>query len=100
MNLIINTMQREKQRIDYMLEKYRTMLSMLPKGIVSQRNIGDKTYYYLKYRNGKSVVSKYIRKQNIEEILRQTEKRRHIEAMIKFLEEERRLASRVLEGNV
>ena len=32
MNLIISTVQQEKQRIDYMLVKYQKALAELPKG--------------------------------------------------------------------
>lgn len=39
MSLIISTVKKEKQRIDYMLEKYREMLAGLPKGTISEKKI-------------------------------------------------------------
>ncbi|MDO5363320.1 MAG: hypothetical protein Q4F03_11875 [Eubacteriales bacterium] len=53
MSLIISTVRKEKQRIDYMLEKYREMLAVLPKGSISEKKVNGYTYCYLKYRDGK-----------------------------------------------
>ena len=96
MSLIISTVKKEKQRIDYMLEKYREMLAGLPKGTISEKKINGNTYCYLKYRDGK----KYIGKNDVESIRGQIEKRRHVEAMIQSLTEEQKLAKKVLEGKI
>lgn len=98
MNLIISTVLQEKQRIDYMLAKYQEALAKLPKGTIFEKQVKGNTYYYLKYRDGKKIVSKYIRKKEIEELKQQIDRRRHIEAMIKSLQEEQKLAAKVLEG--
>lgn len=100
MNLVINTMLQEKRRIDYMLKKYQALVVDLPKGTISEKPVNGNIYYYLKYRDGKKVVSKYISKKDIEGLRQQIEKRRHVEAMIKSLQEEQRLAAKVLEGNI
>ena len=100
MNLIISTVLQEKHRIDYMLEKYQEALAGLPKGTLSEKLVNGNTYYYLKYRDGKKVISQYIRKQDVGALRKQIEKRRHIETMIRSLQEEQELAARVLEGNV
>lgn len=100
MNLIISTVLQEKQRIDYMLAKYQEVLAELPKGTISEKQVKDNIYYYLKYREGKKIISKYVRKQEIEKLKEQLDKRRHIEAMIKSLLEEQKLANKVLEGNL
>lgn len=100
MSLIISTVRKEKQRIDYILEKYREMLEILPKGTISEKKVNGYTYCYLKYRDGKKVVSKYIGKNDIEFTREQIEKRRHVEAMIQSLTEEQKLAEKVLEGKI
>ena len=100
MNLIINTVLQEKRRIDYMLRKYQDSLARLPKGTLSEKTVNGSTYYYLKYRDGKKVISQYIRKQDVDTLRQQIEKRRHIETMIRSLQEEQELAARILEGNV
>lgn len=100
MNFIINTVLEEKQRIEYMLQKYITCLSELPKGTISEKTVNERTYYYLKYRDGKKVVSRYISKQEIDTMRQQIDRRKHIETMIKSLQEEKALADRFLEGKV
>lgn len=100
LNLILHTVKQEKQRIEYMLGKYKEELSALPKGTISEKTVNGKTYYYLKYRNGKKVVSQYVSKKEIENVRSLVEKRRHIEAMVKSLQEEKAIADKVLEGAV
>ncbi len=100
LNLILHTVAQEKQRIEYMLMKYQNELSSLPRGTISEKTVGERTYYYLKYRDGKKIVSKYISKKEIENVRTLVERRRHIEAMVKSLQEEKAIADKVLEGAV
>lgn len=97
MNMILTTVLQEKRRIEYMLERYREEYENLPKGTISEKAVGDKTYYYLKYREGKKIVSKYISKADIDILKEQVEKRKHIETMIKSLTEELTIANKILE---
>lgn len=99
MNLIIDTIIKEKTRIEYMLERYRKIIDELPKGTVSESKKNGQKYYYIKYREGKKVITKYIGK-DAGEMPALIEKRKHTEAMIKSLEEELRIANKALEGNV
>jgi len=97
LNMILTTIQQEKQRIEYMLAKYQAEFDRLPKGSISEKKVGDKTYFYLKYRDKKKVVSRYISKAALDDIRLQVEKRKHIEAMIKSLHDELQIANRILE---
>lgn len=97
MNMILTTVLQEKRRIEYMLERYREEYENLPKGTISEKAVGDKTYYYLKYRDGKKIVSKYISKADIDILKEQVEKRKHVETMIKSLTEELTIANKILE---
>lgn len=81
-----------------MLAKYHAEYENLPKGTVSEKQVGERTYYYLKYRLGKKVISQYINKANINEVKEQIERRKHVEKMIKSLQEELDIANKVLEG--
>ena len=99
MSLLVRTVQKEKQRIDRMLEAYLKQLDGLPKGTVAEKKSGKNIYYYLKYRDGGKVVSEYLGKDD-EKVGRMRDlldKRRHVEGMIKHLREEQALASRILE---
>ena len=97
MNMLLATITQEKKRIEYMLAQYKEGQVRLPKGSISEKIVGDRVYYYLKYRDGKKVVSQYISKSQINEIREQIKKRKHIEAMIKSLQEELAIANKVLE---
>mgnify|MGYP003430413944 FL=1 len=95
--MILTMIAQEKKRIEYMLTRYQEEYDRLPKGSLSEKKAGTRTYYYLKYRDGKKVVSEYINKSRIDEVRIQLEKRRHIEVMMKSLQEELAIANRVLE---
>ena len=97
MNLLLSTVMKEKQRIEYMLSKYRNELLQIPKGSLSVKSVNGKEYFYLKYRENNKVCSKYIRQAEVETVRIQIEKRKHIEAMIRSLEEELAIANKVLE---
>lgn len=100
MNLILSTILQEKERIDHMLAKYQEELEMLPKGTISEKKVKQSTYYYLKYREGKKVISRYIPQKDVDAVREQVEKRRHIETMIRSLQEERAIAEKALEGQL
>ncbi len=99
MNLIIDTIRKEKRRIEYQLQQYRKILDELPKGTLSERKRGSQKYYYLKYRESGKVISKYVGK-DVDQLSDLIEKRKHTEVMIKSLEEELKIANKALEGNV
>ncbi len=99
MNMIIDTILKEKSRIEYMLERYRKIIDELPKGSLSESNKNGQKYYYLKYRDGKKIVSKYLGK-DVGDMPSLIERRKHTEVMIKSLENELRIANKALEGNV
>lgn len=98
--MILRTILQEKERIDRMLAKYQEELEMLPKGTISEKKVKQSTYFYLKYREGKKVISRYIPQKDVDAVREQVEKRRHIETMIRSLQEERAIAERALEGQV
>ena len=53
---------REEARNENMLTEYTKVLETLSRGKITPKTINGKTYYYLYYRDGKKVVSKYIGK--------------------------------------
>ena len=98
--MILSTILQEKERIDRMLTKYQEHLGTLPKGTISEKKVKQSTYYFLKYREGKKVISRYIPQKDVEAVREQVEKRRHIETMIRSLQEERAIAEKALEGQL
>ena len=98
--MILSAILQEKERIDRMLAKYQEELEMLPKGTISEKKVKQSTYFYLKYREGKKVISRYIPQKDVDAVREQVEKRRHIETMIRSLQEERAIAEKALEGQL
>ena len=98
--MILSTILQEKERIDRMLAKYQEELGTLTKGTISEKKVRQSTYFYLKYREGKKVISRYIPQKDVEVVREQVEKRRHIETMIRSLQEERAIAEKALEGQL
>lgn len=98
--MILSTILQEKERIDRMLSKYQEELRTLPKGTISEKKVKQSTYFYLKYREGKKVISRYIPQKDVDAVREQVEKRRHIETMIRSLQEERAIAEKALEGQL
>ncbi len=97
MSLLIYTVRKEKERIEYMLDKYLQQLKELPKGSITAKIVGTKTYYYLKYREGKKVFTDYLGKggERVEKTREDLIRRRHIEAMIAHLQAEKTLADKI-----
>jgi len=83
-----------------MLEKYQEELASIPKGTISEKKVRQSTYFYLKYREGKKVISRYIPQKDVQKVREQVEKRRHVERMIQSLREERAIAEQALEGHI
>lgn len=94
------TIKQERQRIEYMLDRYQSELAKFPKGTISTKTTNGKVYHYLKYRDGKKVVSRYIKRDEVEMVRAQVERRKHIETMIRSLKEEREIAEKILEGQL
>lgn len=61
-------------------------LAELPKGTIQKRARGDREYYYLKYRDGDNVVSKYVKQEDVDDI---TEKLEYRKSLLKIIETEK-----------
>ena len=58
----MTVISREEARNENMITEYTKELETLPRGKITPKTVNGKTYYYLYYRDGKKVVSKYIGK--------------------------------------
>jgi len=96
MSLIYETVKKEKSRIEFMLNEYNMRLEILPKGTITEKRVNDKVYYYLKYREGGKIVSKYVSQSDKEKIDFEISERQHIETMIKSLKQELKFADKAL----
>lgn len=92
--LLIN---KESIRNQKMISEYEGKLISLPKGTIKNKKVGDKNYYYLCYREGKKVISRYIGKdeESLKQVQSLIEERKHIESMLKQLKKERQELKRM-----
>lgn len=58
-------------------------LSSLPRGYISQKRIGEKTRYYLQWKENGKVKSQHIPLEWLEETKAQIEERRHLQEQVK-----------------
>lgn len=91
MSMLKIAISREEVRNEKMIEEYTKELETLPKGKITPKVVRGKTYYYLYFRDGEKIVSKYIGKDenNLLIIREQLARRDQVEEMIKKLKEER-----------
>ena len=87
MSLLAAIISEEKERIARMISDYERELLSLPKGSLVRKNVKNKQYFYLQFREGKKTVSSYIGNETgkIEELRERIGRRRHIEAMLRAL---------------
>ena len=90
MSMLKNAILREEARNANMIAEYTNELLTLPKGKIVPKTINSKIYYYLYYRDGKKVVSKYIGKdyEYVETIHEKLVRRSQIEEILKKLKKE------------
>lgn len=82
-SIIKNVLVEELERQKRLEQSYIKKIEELPKGAIFERIVGKKKYYYLNYREGNRVISKYIKASEIEEIKEQVERRKEIEDLLK-----------------
>jgi hypothetical protein len=97
-NIIKDTLVEELDRNKRSLRAYELECEKLPKGSVTVRARGDKTYCYLKYRDGDKTVTKYVGpSEKIEEDLRiRVARRKELESVIRRLKREGRFIEKAL----
>lgn len=91
MSILISVIAREETRNENMISQYLKELENLPKGKITPKVIKGKTYFYLYFRHGKKVISKYIGNDEakIRDYKEKLERRRQIEDILKKLKDEK-----------
>ena len=92
MSILKVTIYREKARNEKMTSEYIKELQSLPKGKIIPKTRNNKTYYYLYYREGKTIISKYLGKdkESLGELYEKLVRRSQIEAILKKLKKEKK----------
>ena len=91
MSMLMTIISREETRNENMINEYTKELETLPKGKITPKTVNGKTYYYLYYRDGKKVVSKYVGKdeESLIAIREGLARRSQVEEIVKKLKEEK-----------
>ncbi len=91
MSVLMSLLSKEGSRNEKMLSAYSRELEALPKGSIRAKKSGNRVYYYLIFRDGDKVVTKYIGKneETLIPIREQLERRKQVEEIIKRLKEEK-----------
>ena len=87
-----------KDSLDYYLDldrRLRARLKELRPGSVLKRRIGRRDYYYLNYRDGRRVVSRYLGREAPVEIEKDIKERRLIKRQLKEVQENLHLLGRL-----
>lgn len=87
------------------LEYYRNMekrlasrIRELPRGSILKRRIGKRSYFYLKYREGRRVASRYLGKARPEALEKAIEERRLLKRQLEEVQENLRMLARLNRG--
>ena len=89
----------ELERTQRLIARYEKEIESLPKGSVFRRKIGNQEYFYLNYRDGSKVISKFLGKTNVfnvEELQSQINKRKEYVQLVKKLKLEQKELQKVL----
>ena len=91
MSIISTLLIKEKNRNEKMIIEYTRELDILPKGTINEKKVKDKIYYYLPFREGDKVITKYLGKNedSLSLIKEQLARRKQLEHMLQKLKEEK-----------
>ena len=90
MSMIASVLTKEEKRVINMIAEYQCELETLPKGSIRIKKNRERVYYYLSFRVGDKVVSKYVGKDEdtLASIREQLDRRKQVEGILKKLKEE------------
>ncbi len=96
MSILMDVLQEELDRLDWQEGVYKAELQELPRGYISKKNIRGRVSYYLQYREGEKIVSRYISSEDVPNIEVQVKRRKQLEDSIRRVKEDRKKLRRVL----
>ena len=94
-SVLIDELERNKRFIS----RYEAEIAGLPKGSVFCRTIGSQQYYYLSFREGSKVMSKFLGKEgafDVEALQGQLASRKELNLLLKKLKSEQKELEKAL----
>lgn len=92
-DLILSVFADELERTKRLISRYEKEAESLPKGSIFKRKIGAHEYFYLNYREGNKVISKFIGKANSydeTELKSKLERRKELTRLLRKLHSEQK----------
>jgi hypothetical protein len=96
MSVLDEVLKEEYDRLVRIRSAMRLEYEVLPKGSISKKNIRGCDCYYLQYREGKRVISKYIKKAELDELAAKIERRKSLRRSLHDLDAEMKKIERSL----
>lgn len=96
MSILMEVLQEELERLDRQRQAYELHLSELPKGYISKKNIRGKEAYYLQYREGDKIISKWIPSDDLPQVEQQVKQRKMLEASLRRVKADQKRLRKVL----
>ncbi len=81
----------ELERHKRMIQRYEEECKSLPKGSVFKRKIGNQEYFYLNYREGQKVISRFLGKSgsvDLSELQQKLGRRKELNSLLKKMKKE------------
>jgi len=78
MSVLDEVLKEEYDRLVRMKSAMSLEYNALPKGSISRKNIRGCECYYLQYREGDKVISKYIKKAELDDLAAKIERRKSL----------------------
>ena len=88
MSVLDEVLKEEYDRLIKMRAAMSLEYEALPKGSISKKNIRGCDCYYLQYREGDKVISKYIKKGELNELAAKIERRRSLKKSLREIDAE------------
>ena len=95
--MILDLLVAESKKNLILKRELKNNISKLPRGILKERKVKDKTYYYLAYRENKKVINKYIGDDSLKakKLSKLVEKRKAFESQLRQLQKEWKIYNKV-----
>ncbi|MBU4293127.1 MAG: hypothetical protein KJ770_03640 [Actinobacteria bacterium] len=97
MKVILDLLVAESQKNLLLKRELKNKISRLPRGIIKERRVKDKTYYYLAYRENGKVINKYIGDDSLKakKFSKLVEERKAFENQLKQLQKDWKIYNKV-----
>lgn len=96
MSVLDEVLKEEYDRLIRMRSAMRLEYDAMPKGSISKKSIRGCDCYYLQYREGDKIISKYIKKTDLDDIASQIERRRNLKKTLRNIEAEMKKIERAM----